>query len=215
MGVAELEKLDSAAVVPPELTIYQAIECLRHFECQQNPQEIEALCNLVRGKSSMLEIGSNFGGSLRRMGEALAPNSRIVSVDLPEPRHRWVDPLTSLKFNCQELANMGHRVELIVGSSHETLCQSLVRKHAPYDFIFIDGDHSYEGVKKDWEDYNDMAPIVGFHDVAGGTEGCVRFWKELKKAHPEYRFEEFDFPRQLVTTGDWLKLGVGIVYKEG
>ena len=198
---------------PADFTIYQAMECLQHFECQQNPEELGKMCEIVRGKRSLLEIGSNFGGTLRRMAEVLAPNSTVVSVDVPEQSHRWVTPLTSLKFNCQEIANMGHKVELIIGDSHRTMNQSIVRKHAPYDFIFIDGDHSYEGVKKDWEDYGPMGKVVGFHDIAGGTDGCVKFWNELK-AQNGYRFEEFDFPRRLVTTGDYLKLGIGIVYRE-
>ena len=199
--------------IPAELTIYQAIECLEHFECQQNPGEIEQFIEIARGKSSYLEIGSNFGGSLWRVGSMLAPGAQIVSLDLPEQRHKWVLPLHSLKFNCQRLADLGYKVQLVIGDSHVMLTQTMVRKYGPFEIGFIDGDHSYEGVKKDWEDYGPMCKIVGFHDISGGTDGCVKFWNELK-AEGKYRMLEFDAPRHLVTTGDWLKLGIGVVFME-
>jgi predicted O-methyltransferase YrrM len=44
------------------------------------------------------------------------------------------------------------------------------------DLLFIDGDHSYEGVKKDWDLYSPMLKkdsIVIFHDY-GWSEGVKR-----------------------------------------
>ena len=45
------------------------------------------------------------------------------------------------------------------------------------DFVYIDGDHSYEGVKKDIEIYYDKVKkggIIGGHDFCGSCPGVCR-----------------------------------------
>lgn len=53
----------------------------------------------------------------------------------------------------------------------------------PIDLVMIDGDHSYEGVKRDFE-INRALPHrwLGFHDITGAeasTVGVKRLWDEL------------------------------------
>jgi hypothetical protein len=177
---------------------------LKHFECAQDPAELAQLLELVRGKSSLLEVGSCFGGSLKRMASVLAPRSLVVSVDAPlDDTPKAFNPLLSLKDACRKISWMGHNVELFVGDSHSAQTVAGVAKYAPFDFGFIDGDHSYEGVKADWANYGPMCKVVGFHDIAGPVEGCVRFWNELKGY---YKTQEF------ITPGKGF--GIGIVYRD-
>jgi hypothetical protein len=63
------------------------------------------------------------------------------------------------------------------------------------DILFIDGDHSYEGVKADFLAYSSMVRpggLIAFHDIVSDNEargrakslawsgGVPRFWNELK-----------------------------------
>lgn len=58
--------------------------------------------------------------------------------------------------------------------------------------IFIDGDHSYKGVKADFEAIKDeLLPtdLVLFHDTVG-ENGVARFVSEIKQAYPNYTIFE-------------------------
>ena len=63
----------------------------------------------------------------------------------------------------------------------------------PYDFAFLDADHSYEGVKKDWEMYGPLVKkggVIVFHDVVYTSEDPnapvqVKYlWSDLKTKYP-------------------------------
>jgi predicted O-methyltransferase YrrM len=55
------------------------------------------------------------------------------------------------------------------------------------DFLLIDGDHTYYGVKKDFEMYSKLVKkggMIAFHDacVHPSRSGCevAKFWRDIK-----------------------------------
>lgn len=68
-----------------------------------------------------------------------------------------------------------------------------------YGYIYVDGDHSYEGVKKDFEAFwprLEKNGFMSFHDIVakgyldGGEFGVWKFWNELENVNKI----EFPFP---------------------
>jgi cephalosporin hydroxylase len=80
--------------------------------------------------------------------------------------------------------------KLFIADSQTEETRDKVKEFCPqYDLIFIDGDHSYEGVRRDFELYQDLLSPRGyivFHDIdpehifrdgAGGE--VYKFWQDI------------------------------------
>ena len=68
-----------------------------------------------------------------------------------------------------------------------------------YDFCFIDGDHSYSGVRRDYASFAPSCSYMMFHDIQDTstlhlknfTGGVPMFWAHLAAATAANRREEF------------------------
>ncbi len=123
----------------------------------------------------IVEIGCDAGGTLYAWRQ-LQPY-RLIGIELPRAGFHSGNPLDR------------HGAEIIIGDSHapEPL-QALERilDGEPVDFLFVDGDHRYEGAKQDYEMYGPLVRpggMVAFHDVCvhpGQPEvGVDRLWRSL------------------------------------
>src|ERR1019366_7724215 len=97
-------------------------------------------------------------GTLFLWTELAKQNARIVSIDLPHGNfgggytHRRV--LLYRRF-----AGKSQTLHLLRLDSHaESTLQKTKQLFAgsPIDLLFLDGDHTYEGVKRDWEMYSSL-----------------------------------------------------------
>jgi predicted O-methyltransferase YrrM len=159
------------------------------------------------------EIGTAAGGTLYLLTRVSAPGALIVSIDLAISPHT-----RALR---EQLAKDGQRVVSLAGNSRdEAVATHLERllEGRPLDALFIDGDHSYDGVRADFERYVPLVRsggIVALHDinedfrtrhgiVTPSISGDVpRFWLELKERH---RTEE------LIADPEQDGFGIGLVY---
>jgi len=92
---------------------------------------------------------------------------------------------------------------IYIGDCHSGEAQKWAKDNGPYDMIFIDGDHSYEAVKLDYELYENMATkMIVFHDIFQDIWlGPRQLWNQIEGKKLE------------VNTNT--NLGIGILFVEG
>ena len=133
------------------------------------------------GASTIVEIGRYKGGSTFLLAAAMDGASRLFSYD-PHVKLRGEDPDAPLR---AALARFGldTRTTLVVADS-----KTAQPPDSPVDLVFVDGDHSYEGVSADYERWAPRLRGGGhllFHDALDGEyavadPGVRRFIEELR-----------------------------------
>jgi hypothetical protein len=155
------------------------------------------------------EIGRGQGGTLALLCRAAAPDALVLSLDLPGGLYGGEVPVLNRApwrpRLLRALAGPRQRLELIDGDSRAPA--SVKRFEAALagrklDLLFIDGDHTYEGVKADYELYSRFVRpggVIAFHDIQPGYEAAgvevSRFWREYPL--PGERREYIADPAQL------------------
>lgn len=156
----------------------------------------------------VVEIGTANGGTLSRWLE-LPSVETVISVDYPIGIHggQGFEERTYVISDALEQANLYNKKFYAVnGNSKDLYLINRVEEllnGQKIDFLFIDGDHTYEGVKGDFDLYEKfLAPtaLVGFHDIINSyfhrEANCFvsTFWEELKE---KYGFVEFIYTQFL------------------
>ena len=174
--------------------------------------EIIALGKLVQtlAPTRSLEIGTNYGGSLFLLCNLSSSTAKIISVDLPAGRFGGGYPKRKIPL-FRKFTKAGQRLHLIRGDSHRPETKDRVLRildGASLDYLFLDGDHTYDGIRKDFEMYAPLVRrggIIALHDITvhTGDRTCQvdKFWNEIRD---QYRHQEFiENPAQ-----GWAGLGI-------
>lgn len=139
------------------------------------------LYNIVRSNQPAVavEIGSYIGASANFIAKALPPAGKLYCIDTWQNQANGEaerDTYNEFKSNTQDWQA---KIIEVRGFSHEVADQ--IPAGTIVDFLFIDGDHSYESCLRDWMTYKrflQKGSIVAFHDTMW-HEGVTRAVSEI------------------------------------
>jgi cephalosporin hydroxylase len=192
-----------------------ARRAIRDFGAIQRTWELQSLIGLVRRLRPpvVVEIGTHRGGTLVCWAAVAAPAAHLISIDM-------ISAAEGLGARDEDFARVrgrlqpGQTLTAINGDSHapETRRQlGRVLAGALVDLLWIDGDHSYDGVKQDFDMYGPLVRsggLIAFHDIRASTAfPAIRspvFWEEVRTRHRT---------RELIANpAPGSGMGIGIIY---
>ncbi|MGE3779440.1 MAG: class I SAM-dependent methyltransferase [Pirellulaceae bacterium] len=200
----ELHRLLSAAPEGPERWIditeqYRGKGWFANMAAWQVRQEFEAMVTLVQqaAPARIMEIGTAKGATL--LCWCRIASTQVISVDLEGGIHGGGYPtikqLLYREFTC---GRPGVRLDLFQDNSQVKATRQKVESvlgGEKLDVLFIDGDHSYTGVKTDFDLWSPLVRAGGlilFHDILPHTNvaHCEvdRLWNELRQHHRHTEF---------------------------
>ncbi len=167
-------------------------------ETQTTEAERACLVRHAAGMRRLAEIGVWHGVTTLLLRGAMAPDGVLFAVD-PFPRGRL--GFSAQKYIAErEVARMrGGTVRWLRMTGAEAGRRLAAAAEAPVELVFIDAEHTYQGLKGDWESWTPLvAPggVVALHDSRATPErpihdaGSVIFTQDVV-SHDE-RFEQIE-----------------------
>ncbi len=165
---------------------------------QTSPREQDCLTRYAADRMCAVEIGVWHGVNTRRFRNVMHADGTLYAVD----------PFPLGRFGVSWQRRIAHREATTVEKGKivwlEEYSNTAVDSFKSLgsrqiDFMFIDGDHSYEGVRTDWELWSPLvAPggVVALHDSRSYEDheidhvGAARYTAEVIRKDP--RFEVID-----------------------
>jgi cephalosporin hydroxylase len=182
----------------------------------QKQTELKGLLDLLSNQhpKNLLEIGTARGGMFFALAHIATSTATLISVDLPGGAFgggygkRGGQRLHSYTLPTQ-------RLHLFRANSHDLDTQVQVAESLDgqlLDFLMIDGDHTREGARQDWQTYAPLVRAGGmvvFHDITPNATDprcqVPELWQELSQSYTS--LEIIEPPRQN-GAGRWGGIGV-------
>jgi predicted O-methyltransferase YrrM len=144
--------------------------------------ERDCLARYATGRRRVVEIGVWHGVTTKRLRSVMHSQGVLTAID-PFPVGR-------LRFSVQQ--HIAHREVASVDNGEvawlRTTGSAAARDHGAVDFVFIDGDHSEQGLLADWQAWSPLVEpggVVALHDSRSTPErliddaGSVRVTNEV------------------------------------
>ena len=162
---------------------------------QTNERERALLVRHAAGRRKLVEIGVWEGLTTSCLRQAMPTDAELLCVN-PYPTGR-------LGFSTQQIIARSEvrkipngRVRWIRSTGAEAGRDYSLSAEGPVDFVFIDGNHSYEGLRADWTVWSPLVGpggVVALHDSRSSQErnieeaGSVVFTRDVVLKDARYR----------------------------
>jgi len=163
---------------------------LRPALAQHSEAEAQLLKSVASDARTIVEIGVAEGGSAWDMRTTMDPDGTLVLID-PYPRRLGVNLSSITARRLVEGVGRGR-----VAWRHELSSEAVRGWREPIDVLLIDGDHSYEATREDFESWSPFVRDGGtilFHDALLDAPwmtpefGSARFVSELTASDSPWR----------------------------
>lgn len=168
------------------------------FRPEQHREEILGFLHLAREEAPRVvcEIGTRYGGTNFLLSQALPSVSLMIGIDL------YVRSSAKLRHYCRPTQEL----IFLNGCSYAPETVEQVRQAVggqKLDLLFIDGDHRYPGVRRDFLAYRHLVReggLIAFHDIVphqGKNSATTpvnpfievpQFWSRIKELYPSHEF---------------------------
>ena len=172
-----------------------------NLRLQQHPEEYARLLVFLREQNakSYLELGVGQGGSFllnSLMQENLEVCHAVDDCDYQRNAPGFWDQNISIEKSVIDLKEIKRKDNIKFFNKKSN--DFFVKNDLTYDIIFIDADHRYEGVKKDYAEAVQVLNPHGFlifHDIINYDPGIgvPQFWSELDKDKKIREFKDSGF----------------------
>lgn len=127
-----------------------------------HPDEIEPLCRYAKASYRMVELGTGFGACACLMLLASSPHGVVHSVDpFQKDTHGTWQSSAGQAWKHVQAAAKALKFDIMRWTLYETTSHDASQRAtdagAFFDLVFVDGDHTYEAVK---QDVNDWLPLL-------------------------------------------------------
>jgi predicted O-methyltransferase YrrM len=212
-GLPDLHRRTAALLDRPSDMIAETLSyCDGFLGPIQVIDELACLVDEVKAlrPQTVLEIGTHRGGTLYLWTRLAQTDATLISIDLPGGKFGGgYSPFRIPIY--RRFARKRQQLHLLRADSHATATLEETKRLCagrPIDLLFIDGDHTFDGVKQDWGMYSPLVRpggLIVFHDVAGdyADTRVKSFWDSLKPAHTH---------REYITTPGG-QYGIGVLLK--
>jgi predicted O-methyltransferase YrrM len=134
-------------------------------ETQTTEAESDCIAHHARNRATAAEIGVWHGVTTCRIARALEPGGVLFAIDSYAPGR--------LGFSFQEriarrqTRHLSNRIRFVSATSATASVQLGETLGSTFDFVFLDGDHSYHGLAADWQAWSGLLSrggVIALHD---------------------------------------------------